>query len=393
MALPSPQSLPIREMEIDDDMDDDMDDSQHDAISQDGLASSQWDSKDSPNLLRLMQVVRNNAMRGGLRNNEEFLSNNKIDELVTKESVLLALQDTELPNEKHEDLANWVLESGSKPLFLILVMMTGFYGKGERLSRLGHMKEAGICRYESGGVGRMTESRVGDWILPLEGDEGVNPWERPSMPAYRQPGSARRGVIKESFDGWETIDIEFFKHVQWYFLTPVLGVRPLKKLSSREALPFVNMRKTEEGIFWSGKVTLEHIPSSEDVIWSGEIPPGHFLSSKDENKPNSQAIPVLVKKFKSWRDMKTSRYQRFHAGVGTFPGLVEVLGEFTKDGAGYLILHEVVDGAQLTGEMVGQSRGMDLKVQNQAMLDCWIGATGHDLTGHPAPRLFVTPRI
>lgn len=85
--------------------------------------------------------MKTNYLKEDAISNERFLPVDKLEELVTKESVLLALQETTIKQQNHEDLASWVLENG-KRLFLILVLTT--QRSIEQLSCLDDLKNDGL---------------------------------------------------------------------------------------------------------------------------------------------------------------------------------------------------------------------------------------------------------
>lgn len=171
-------------------------------------------------LPKLSRDVRTSFQKGGRMRNERFLPNDKLEELVTEESVLLALKETTIEQQKHKDLATWVLESG-KRFFLILVMLTG--NSEETLSLLQDLKNDGI----------------NDRALPLGFSE-----DRPYY-GYPLVGGAEGSQKFHAFKGSEDNDLLLFGVYQWMFLAPVFGTSTKfrHQLSKGQPLPLLNMAK------------------------------------------------------------------------------------------------------------------------------------------------------
>jgi len=209
--------------------------------SHDGLVSSLKNPEGCPNLMKLANDLRTNYLKGGPMRNQRFLPNNKLEELVTKKSVLLVLQETTIEQQYHEDLASWVLQNSMR-LFLILVLLTR--GSTERLSWLQKFKDDG----------------VNDGALPLGFSDDKSNY------GYSMAAHPEEGVQKfYSFIDWGDNDLILFESYQWMFLAPVLGAsnKFCHQLNSEQPLPLINLsQKPTKGILGE---TL-----------SGEIHPAHL---------------------------------------------------------------------------------------------------------------------
>lgn len=195
---------------------------------------------------------------------ERFLPNDKLEELVTEASVLLALQQTTIKQQDHENLATWVLESG-KRLFLILVLLT--QGSKEQLSWLQDLKNDGIS----------------DSALPL-GFSETNPYY-----GYPLVGGAEGAQRFHAFEDWEDNNLILFKVYQWMFLAPVFGNTSTKfrrPLSREQPLAVLNLgkypaRNTILGDVLEGEIHPAHIDSqclaASGVV--GAVLNNHILAS------------------------------------------------------------------------------------------------------------------
>ncbi|KAI8944996.1 hypothetical protein F4801DRAFT_584826 [Xylaria longipes] len=211
--------------------------------TRDGPISPRKNLKGYPGLLKLASDVRANYLKGGMMSNERFLPDDKLEELVTKESVLLALQETTIKQQYHEDLATWVLESG-KRLFLILVLLTRV--SEEQLSWLEDLKNDGIS----------------DSALPL-GFSEAEPYY-----GYSLIAEAEGAQNFHSFKDWKDNNLLLFRVYQWIFLAPVFGASTKFRyqLTSEQPLPLLNLVKK---------------PAKSSIlreILYGEIHPAHIDS-------------------------------------------------------------------------------------------------------------------
>lgn len=194
-------------------------------------------------LLKLASDIRTKHLIGGTMMSQRFLPNDKLEELVTKESVLLALQETTIEKDHQEDLASWVLESGRR-LFLILVLLTR--DSTEKLSWLRRFKSDGVS----------------DSVLPLSFTD-VKPYHGYSLAAV----PAEDGQRFHSFNGWADNNLILFATYQWMFLAPVLGSRDKfrHQLNSDQPLPFSSLsERPTKGVFGGtlrGEIHPAHIDS------------------------------------------------------------------------------------------------------------------------------------
>lgn len=195
--------------------------------SHDGFASPLKKLEGCPNLLKLANDLRTNHLKGGPMRNQRFLPNNELEELVTKKSVLLVLQETTIEQQYHEDLTSWVLQNGMR-LFLVLVLLSR--GSTERLSCLQKLKDDG----------------VNDRALPLGFSDDKSNY------GYSIAAHSAEGAQKfYSFTDWGDNDLILFEIYQWMFLAPVFGASNWfrHELNSKQPLPFMNLsQKPTKGI-------------------------------------------------------------------------------------------------------------------------------------------------
>ncbi|KAI0117677.1 hypothetical protein GGR51DRAFT_499708 [Nemania sp. FL0031] len=261
-------------------------------------------------LLELRQNIKANCLRGGTSNNEAFLPNNKVGQLVTKETVLLALQDTRIEKEKHGELAIWVLQR-SKRLFLTLVFMTG---TSERLSWLEYLKDDG----------------VDDNALPLRFYTSILPYYGVSK--EREKDKAQKFY---SFQDWEDNELILFGNYQWIFSAPVLGASTKfrHQLHSKQPLPLFNLKKSK-GTFGE--------------IWSGEIHRAHTILGADNVE--SQGIPVSIKcvrpsdNLDPFFDINTGKFKAAHPIIS--PLRAKPIAAYTRNGEDFIIF-QWLDGGGL----------------------------------------------
>ncbi|TGJ87810.1 hypothetical protein E0Z10_g981 [Xylaria hypoxylon] len=224
-------------------------------------------------LSQLSKDVKAEYLKGGPQNTEEFLPFNTLETLVKKERVLLAFQDTEIEQEKHEDLATWVVKSG-KRLFLILVLLTR--NKEEHLSYLEDLKNDGID----------------DSALPLNFQK--------TEPYY---GFSVQGEEVEdrkkfhAFQDWEDNDLQLFETHQWPLLAPIFGVSTKfrHQLDRSQPLPYLDVARKPASSGFFGEV-------SRAEIHRAHIDP-QFLSALGVLDPESQGIAIAIKKAKDNEDL------------------------------------------------------------------------------------------
>ncbi|KAF2966734.1 hypothetical protein GQX73_g6845 [Xylaria multiplex] len=282
--------------------------------SHNGSTSSK-DLQGCPNLLRLAHDLRTNHLKGGPMRNQRFLPNNQLEELVTKKSVLLVLQETTIEQQYHEDLASWVLQNSMR-LFLILVLLTR--GSTERLSCLQKFKDDG----------------VNDRALPLGFSENESTY------GYSKAAHLEEGVQKfYSFINWEDNDLILFDSYQWMFLAPVLGAsnKFRHQLYSGQPLPLVNLsQKPTKGILGE---TL-----------SGEIHPAHLDSQclselGAVNDPDFHGIPVFIKlvqpsdKLSRFFDINTGKFKATHPIIS--PSRIHPIAAYQKNGDDFVVFRWV----------------------------------------------------
>lgn len=282
--------------------------------SQDGPVSPRENLERYSGLLKLASDVRTKHLKGGATRSQRFLPNDQLKELVTKERVLLALRETTIEQQYHEDVATWVLESGRR-LFLILVLLTR--GSTEQLSWLKKFKNDG----------------VNDSVLPL-GFSHAQPYYGYSLAA----APAEDGQKFHSFNDWEDNNLILFQSYQWMFLAPLLGASDKfrHQLNSDQPLPFLTLsEKPTKGKFGE---TLD-----------GEIHPAHMdpqcLSALGVNDRDSQGIPVIIKliqpsdKLHPFFDIDTGNFKDAHPIIS--PRLIHPIAAYTKNGDDFVIFRRV----------------------------------------------------
>ncbi|KAI3334653.1 hypothetical protein F4824DRAFT_501912 [Ustulina deusta] len=282
--------------------------------SQDGPVSPLKNLERYSGLLKLASDIRTNYLKGGAIRNQQFLPNDKLEELVTKKSVLLALQETTIEQQYHEDLASWVHESGTR-LFLILVLLTR--GSAEQLSWLNFFKNNG----------------VNDSVLPL-GFSDAEPYYGYSLAA----APAESAQKFHAFKNWEENDLILFKTYQWMFLAPVLGAsnKFRHQLSSEQPLPFLTLpQKPAKGILG-------------ETLY-GEIHPAHIdsqcLSALGVNGPDFQGIPVSIKlvqpsdNLHPFFDIDTGKFKAAHPIIS--PRRIHPIAAYKKNGDDFVIFRWV----------------------------------------------------
>ncbi|KAF2966601.1 hypothetical protein GQX73_g6992 [Xylaria multiplex] len=294
--------------------------------SQDGPLSPQENLEGYSGLLKLATDLRENYLKGGAMRSQRFLPNDKLEELVTKKIVLLALQETTIEQQYHEDLASWVLESG-KRLFLILVLLTR--RSAEQLSWLKKFKNDGI----------------NDSVLPLgfpdtEPCYGYSLAAAASAPAQAQ-AQAEDARKFHSFKDWEDNNLILFQSYQWMFLAPVFGSSDkfCHQLSSEQPLPFLTLseRPTRGAL---GKTLY------------GELHPAHIdsqcLLALGVNGPDLQVIPVSIKlvqpsdNLHPFFDIGTGNFKAAHPIIS--PRRIRPIAAYKKNGDSFVIFRWVEGG-------------------------------------------------
>ncbi|KAI0965897.1 hypothetical protein F4678DRAFT_484602 [Xylaria arbuscula] len=306
-------------------------------------------------ILKLADDVRTNCLKGGAMSNDRFLPNDKLEELVTNESVLSALRVTTIEEQNHEDLASWVVESGRR-LFLILVLMTR--GSTEQLSWLEHFKNGG----------------VNDSVLPLD-FSGTEPYYAYALAAAPIEGTQKFNFFKD----WEDNNLILFRTYQWMFLAPVLGAsnkfqhllsNPLYKENFSRMYHRLELRPIELHILLAtdrlcaqvglGPPKCETLPfltlakkPAKSILgetWYGEIHPAHVDSqclSKLEvpNSLASQGVPVHVKHIlpsdglNQFFDIKTGKFRATHPIISS--RRVRPIAAYKRNGDDFVIFRWV----------------------------------------------------
>ncbi|GAP92872.1 putative protein kinase domain-containing protein [Rosellinia necatrix] len=265
-----------------------------------------------PGLSKLASELRANYLQEGATGNQKFLPNDKLGELVTKKRVLLALQETTIEQQYHEDLASWVLKSGTR-LFSILVLLT--YGSAEQLSWLKEFRNDGIS----------------DNALPLDFSN--------TKPYYGYSSTTTQGDGAQkfySFKTWQDNDLILFDSYQWTFLAPILGSSNefCHQLSSEQPLPFITLsQKPVEGIL--GKTLY------------GKIHPAHIdpqcLSILGMNDP--EGIPVFIKlvhrsdNLSQFFDINTGKFKAVHPIIS--PRRIRPIAAYNKNDNDFVIFRWV----------------------------------------------------
>ncbi|KAI0543944.1 hypothetical protein F4679DRAFT_577204 [Xylaria curta] len=248
--------------------------------------------------------------------NERFLPNDRLEQLVTKESMMLCLQETTIAQESYEDLATWVLESG-KRLFLILVLLTR--DSEEQLSRLEDLKNDGI----------------NDGVLPL-GFPQIEPYYGYSMAA--ETDDAKKF---HSFKDWEDNNFILFKIYQWLFLAPVFGTSTKfrHQLCSEQPLPVLNQEKPATSSMLGEISRAEIHPAHIDSQW---------LSSLEVNNSGVQGLPVFIKMVQPsdnlhpFFDIDTGHFKARHPIIS--PSRIIPIATYNKNGDDFIIFRWIDDG-------------------------------------------------
>ncbi|KAI1739589.1 hypothetical protein F4680DRAFT_422085 [Xylaria scruposa] len=281
------------------------------------LVSPQRSLQRYSRLLKLASDVKANWVKGGTTSNERFLPNDKLEYLVTKENVLLTLQETTIEQKDHDDLATWVLECG-KRLFLILVLLTR--DSEEQLSRLKDLRNDGI----------------NDSALPLCFSEAEH--------CYGYSLAAESDGLQKfhSFKDWEDNNLVLFRVFQWIFLAPVFGcgTKFRHQLHSEQPLPLLNVAKP-----------AKHGNLGE--VQYGEIHPAHIdsqcLSTLGVgNNSGVQNIPVFTKMVQpsdnlhQFFDIDTGNFKARHPIIS--PRRIKPIGAYKKNDENFIIFRLVSDG-------------------------------------------------
>jgi hypothetical protein len=161
---------------------------------------------------------------------DEFLPDNKLSELVTRDGVVSAFQIAKFSG--WEDLVDFVLND-AKRLFLILVMMTS--RKEEKLSLLKGLECDGIK----------------DASLPIS----FNKRENKQYYGYSLEGR-HDGPQFGIFDEWERNDRELFEGHQWRFTAPVFdGSRFRFHFAKNRRLPYLGVAQKPASSGFFGEVS------------------------------------------------------------------------------------------------------------------------------------------
>ncbi|KAI0184385.1 hypothetical protein EV127DRAFT_505132 [Xylaria flabelliformis] len=275
--------------------------------------SPQGNPRRYPQLSKLASDVKTNCLKGGRLSNERFLPNDKLEDLVTKGNLQLALQETTIEQEDHEDLTTWVLDRG-KRLFLILVLLSR--DSEEHLSKIEHLKNDGID----------------DSKLPLCFSQ-AEPYYGYSLEA--EVDGAQRF---HSFKNWDDNDLILFKAYQWIFLAPIFGssIQFRHQLHNEQPLPLLNVAKPEKrGVLGE--------------IECGEIHPAHIdsrcLSTLGVNESSLQVIPVFIKivlpsdNIHPFFDMDTGNFKASHPIIS--PEHIKPIAAYRKSSVDFIIFQHV----------------------------------------------------
>ncbi|KAI1176225.1 hypothetical protein F4777DRAFT_578273 [Nemania sp. FL0916] len=272
-----------------------------------------------PGLFKLASDVKMKCLKGGIRGNERFLPNNKLQELVTRDNILLALQDTTIDQNRHEDFAAWILENGMR-LFLILVLLTS--DSEEHLSSLEELMD----------------DSVKDSALPLEFAE-----DEPYY-GYSIAGGAEGSPKFHAFRDWKDNNLILFKIYQWIFLAPTMGASPKfrHQLPREQPLPLLNLVKKPTN-------------SILGEIICAEIHPAHISSQRlptlGVNGTSLQSIPVLAKliqpsdKLSPFFDMDTGKFKAAHPIIS--PRRIRPIAAYEKNGEDLVIFQWVDNDSSL----------------------------------------------
>ncbi|KAI1364049.1 hypothetical protein F5Y08DRAFT_353752 [Xylaria arbuscula] len=265
--------------------------------SHDRSVSSSKNQATCSNLLELADDLRRNYLRGGPTINQQFLPNNKLEQLVTKESLLSALRETTIEQQYHEDLASWILQNSMR-LFLVL------------------------------------DDGVSDRVLPLGFSDDESKY---GCSIAMHPTKGTRKFY--SFADWEDNDLILFENYQWMFLAPVFGASNKFRLhlNNKQPLPFTELSpKPTKGILGE---TL-----------SGEIHPAHVdpqcLSALGVvNDPNLDGIPVFIKciqpsdKLRSFFDINTGEFKATHPIISS--RRIHPIAAYQKNGDEFVVFRWV----------------------------------------------------
>ncbi|KAI0868529.1 hypothetical protein GGS24DRAFT_494486 [Hypoxylon argillaceum] len=224
--------------------------------------------------------------------NEEFLPYDMLEELVKKESVLLAFQETPIEQDKREGLAAWVLKSG-KRLFLILVLLTR--NSEEQLSWLEDLKDGGID----------------DRALPLGFNKKTEPYYGFSL--EEGADSAKRFHL---FKDWEENNLHLFETHQWPLLAPIFGnsTKFRHQLDKRQPLPYLDEAKRPASSGFFGEV-------SRAEIHPAHIDSRRLLALGVLNLEPPYGIAIAIKKAKDNEDL----YEYFDKETRNLKALQEIV--------------------------------------------------------------------
>ncbi|KAI1152739.1 hypothetical protein F4825DRAFT_475646 [Nemania diffusa] len=238
---------------------------------------------------------------------QRFVPNNKLEELVTKKSVLSALQETTIEQQYHDDLASWVLKSSPR-LFLTLILLTG--RSSEQLSWLKNLKDDGVS----------------DSVLPLSFSNAEPPYGF-SLAAEPEEG----GRKFDSFKAWEDNALILFKAYRWIFLAPVFGASNQfrHQLDSEQPLPFSSL---SENASKDWEIHAAHIDSQ-------------CLLALGMNTPDLQGIPVFIKqiqpsdKIYPFFDIETGKFKAPHPIISS--RRIHPIASYQRSGDDYVIFRWV----------------------------------------------------
>ncbi|KAI0117673.1 hypothetical protein GGR51DRAFT_545666 [Nemania sp. FL0031] len=219
----------------------------------------------------LQKRVKGFYREGVPLSNEKFLPYDKLDELMTEETINSAFEDVGIEESKRASLAKWVCENGRR-LFLILVLSS--WETKELLSHLEKLKNDG----------------VDDNVLPLEFGDNYG-----YQPGPRKEEESDKKFF--SFKRWKDNDKELFKTHQWPLSAPVFGLEFRHQLHLQQPLPYLNITPEPVSSGFFGEV-------SRAEIHQAHVHTQLLEKLGLEPRSASDHIPIAIKKAKDNEDLR-----------------------------------------------------------------------------------------
>ncbi|KAI1326501.1 hypothetical protein F5Y16DRAFT_374969 [Xylariaceae sp. FL0255] len=245
---------------------------QHTLSTQRTIMASRLKTNRYPKIASLQIEIKEHYIPKGSSNDETFLPHDKLEDLVTFDSVREILQSADMDEPFVKDLVDFVLNKDAKKLFVILVLMTG--RNEEKVSLLADLKAGGL----------------NDNSLPL----GFHVNERDKLVyGYSLEVDMRDEQQFKVFNDWEDNEWTTFDYHQWHLMAPVFGSGKFRHIfSPRRPLPYLE---------------IAHKPASSGFF--GEVSrvvvhPAHIaLPMTGVLTPQRDGIAVAIKKAKDVEDL------------------------------------------------------------------------------------------